>query len=124
MHIVEVWATAEVFDRTVLPSYLPRKPNGCFVLHNWNVDRAFQRAVIKPAIFTFDVTAKLIVRRFWLNDDSAADGIAPKQRPLRPLQHLNARNVICGHVRSEEHTSELQSLMRNSYAVFCLKKKK
>src|SRR3546814_1903289 len=34
--------------------------------------------------------------------------------------------VIAGHgaVRSEEHTSELQSLMRNSYAVFCLKKKK
>src|SRR3546814_3984363 len=27
-------------------------------------------------------------------------------------------------VRSEEHTSELQSLMRNSYAVFCFKKKK
>src|SRR3546814_12791715 len=32
----------------------------------------------------------------------------------------------CGHYdnRSEEHTSELQSLMRISYAVFCLKKKK
>src|SRR3546814_1423495 len=29
-----------------------------------------------------------------------------------------------GRNRSEEHTSELQSLMRNSYAVFCLKKKK
>src|SRR3546814_3745300 len=28
-----------------------------------------------------------------------------------------------GEVRSEEHTSELQSLMRISYAVFCLKKK-
>src|SRR3546814_9352422 len=28
------------------------------------------------------------------------------------------------HDRSEEHTSELQSLMRSSYAVFCLKKKK
>src|SRR3546814_5529706 len=28
-----------------------------------------------------------------------------------------------GHSRSEEHTSELQSLMRISYAVFCLKKK-
>src|SRR3546814_1574113 len=27
-----------------------------------------------------------------------------------------------GAIRSEEHTSELQSLMRNSYAVFCLKK--
>src|SRR3546814_940412 len=29
----------------------------------------------------------------------------------------------CGNLRSEEHTSELQSLMRISYAVFCLKKK-
>src|SRR3546814_5097357 len=28
------------------------------------------------------------------------------------------------HIRSEEHTSELQSLMRNSYAGLCLKKKK
>src|SRR3546814_19321948 len=28
-----------------------------------------------------------------------------------------------GSIRSEEHTSELQSLMRSSYAVFCLKKK-
>src|SRR3546814_6239611 len=28
-----------------------------------------------------------------------------------------------GQLRSEEHTSELQSLMRTSYAVFCLKKK-
>src|SRR3546814_7333653 len=37
-----------------------------------------------------------------------------------------ARNVAAGvkPVRSEEHTSELQSLMRISYAVFCLKKQK
>src|SRR3546814_10283593 len=34
-----------------------------------------------------------------------------------------AAAVLIGH-RSEEHTSELQSLMRISYAVFCLKKKK
>src|SRR3546814_5287884 len=40
-------------------------------------------------------------------------------RPLRCRQH-QARQVR----RSEEHTSELQSLMRISYAVFCLKKKK
>src|SRR3546814_3066392 len=31
--------------------------------------------------------------------------------------------MIDDHMRSEEHTSELQSLMRISYAVFCLKKK-
>src|SRR3546814_9682626 len=34
------------------------------------------------------------------------------------------KDVTADKVRSEEHTSELQSLMRNSYAVFCLKKKK
>src|SRR3546814_6076537 len=34
------------------------------------------------------------------------------------------RNRRCRVGRSEEHTSELQSLMRISYAVFCLKKKK
>src|SRR3546814_6560774 len=34
------------------------------------------------------------------------------------------RKLISEHHRSEEHTSELQSLMRISYAVFCLKKKK
>src|SRR3546814_8326425 len=36
---------------------------------------------------------------------------------------LNGANAIAGE-RSEEHTSELQSLMRISYAVFCLKKTK
>src|SRR3546814_1864031 len=33
-------------------------------------------------------------------------------------------SVLAGALRSEEHTSELQSLMRISYAVFCLKKKR
>src|SRR3546814_9438963 len=32
--------------------------------------------------------------------------------------------ILRANIRSEEHTSELQSLMRISYAVFCLKKKK
>src|SRR3546814_2443506 len=35
-----------------------------------------------------------------------------------------AAGIFTGILRSEEHTSELQSLMRISYAVFCLKKKK
>src|SRR3546814_5198810 len=43
---------------------------------------------------------------------------------LRPLA-THPRKPQCGAFhRSEEHTSELQSLMRISYAVFCLKKKK
>src|SRR3546814_6974207 len=44
------------------------------------------------------------------------------------LEHLmlriTDRETTDGSVRSEEHTSELQSLMRRSYAVFCLKKKR
>src|SRR3546814_4666510 len=40
----------------------------------------------------------------------------------RTLNALDVDNAVV--VRSEEHTSELQSLMRISYAVFCLKKKK
>src|SRR3546814_6256442 len=45
--------------------------------------------------------------------------------PLRcALRHRADRHPGGKHDRSEEHTSELQSLMRISYAVFCLKKKK
>src|SRR3546814_10138704 len=44
--------------------------------------------------------------------------------PRSEMRHLQApRRHIRASRRSEEHTSELQSLMRNSYAVFCLKKK-
>src|SRR3546814_4164509 len=39
------------------------------------------------------------------------------------VQEVRMRQVDEVLKRSEEHTSELQSLMRNSYAVFCLKKK-
>src|SRR3546814_3866655 len=39
------------------------------------------------------------------------------------LVHIEREQRHAGN-RSEEHTSELQSLMRTSYAVFCLKKKK
>src|SRR3546814_10338920 len=46
----------------------------------------------------------------------------------RPRRRRSARRESCASARSrprsEEHTSELQSLMRISYAVFCLKKKK
>src|SRR3546814_6976806 len=40
-----------------------------------------------------------------------------------PITHFGAFPSIDSKTRSEEHTSELQSLMRISYAVFCLKNK-
>src|SRR3546814_4915742 len=39
------------------------------------------------------------------------------------LARAEVERQLAGQLRSEEHTSELQSLMRISYAVFCLKKK-
>src|SRR3546814_2245287 len=60
-------------------------------------------------------------------------GCARRQRCARPMATVPVRcvdgrrsavSVRCAAAdRSEEHTSELQSLMRISYAVFCLKKK-
>src|SRR3546814_5324805 len=55
-------------------------------------------------------------------------GIAVDQRSARIRKSKDFGRFVerfaRGIVRSEEHTSELQSLMRISYAVFCLKKKK
>src|SRR3546814_2640841 len=62
-------------------------------------------------------------RRVFLADDLDA----PEQVGHARIAHLGllVEQVALGdqHHRSEEHTSELQSLMRISYAVFCLKKK-
>src|SRR3546814_15648107 len=52
-------------------------------------------------------------------------GVAPSNGAPFPTDSWNGRNRSEAKrtKRSEEHTSELQSLMRISYAVFCLKKK-
>src|SRR3546814_2356348 len=52
---------------------------------------------------------------------SASGRHSEPERPMPIDAFLNGTNIAL--VRSEEHTSELQSLMRISYAVFCLKKK-
>src|SRR3546814_2148126 len=51
-------------------------------------------------------------------------GGAPPPPGRKAAPRRAPRQVCAGEARSEEHTSELQSLMRISYAVFCLKKKK
>src|SRR3546814_10021003 len=69
---------------------------------------------------TFDISADLIE----LGRTPVAVVCAGTKSILdipKTLEVLETQRVP---VRSEEHTSELQSLMRSSYAVFCLKKKK
>src|SRR3546814_5028269 len=60
--------------------------------------------------------------------DDLAMRVVPRQCDMLGLLHayidmLRLRVDAASGARSEEHTSELQSLMRTSYAVFCLKKK-
>src|SRR3546814_7818608 len=59
-------------------------------------------------------------------DEVALSDLAPALdigRPGFEPRHMPLLQLKLGRIRSEEHTSELQSLMRISYAVFCLKKK-
>src|SRR3546814_6080840 len=57
--------------------------------------------------------------------EQAQQGTCRGDRAQRAEVALHAEGLVVADVldRSEEHTSELQSLMRISYAVFCLKKK-
>src|SRR3546814_7891325 len=80
-----------------------RSRRGQYYLHNFLGSQP-DLNVHNPAV----QDALLDVARFWL--DRGVDGF-----------RLDAINFAM-HDRSEEHTSELQSLMRISYAVFCLKK--
>src|SRR3546814_2415729 len=54
----------------------------------------------------------------------AGAGSNSTEEAIRLARHAKQAGADATLVRSEEHTSELQSLMRSSYAVFCLKKKK
>src|SRR3546814_1555351 len=53
----------------------------------------------------------------------AAHGVTAEQHGQEVVRVAVVAGPAEQHGRSEEHTSELQSLMRISYAVFCLKKK-
>src|SRR3546814_3490525 len=57
------------------------------------------------------------------NDEAAGDTAAPVAVPAPTPTPSATPNAATSPSRSEEHTSELQSLMRISYAVFCLTKK-
>src|SRR3546814_2588477 len=62
-----------------------------------------------------DGPARMAGRRSYLRPPAASRAV---------VRRLPVEGHSLGRRRSEEHTSELQSLMRISYAVFCLKKKK
>src|SRR3546814_6288263 len=81
------------------------------------------RSTRTDTLFPYTSLFRSLCRRHWatieqsrLLEGDAAGAAAAKKRI--------DQCTVAGVNRSEEHTSELQSLMRISYAVFCLKKKK
>src|SRR3546814_7590602 len=87
------------------------------ILEDAEFEKLFPDATLHSAAWEFDP-------RWLLLTVSISERLSrltglPIDFQFQPQTHANER-----HKRSEEHTSELQSLMRISYAVFCLKKKK
>src|SRR3546814_9634726 len=80
----------------------------------------------RPALRCLSITRRLSVNLRWLMvlAFAGACGAVPSGHAAEPLRLEEAVARSLESNRSEEHTSELQSLMRLSYAVFCLKKKK
>src|SRR3546814_5269152 len=78
-------------------------------------------AAVNPLVQDAPFGGRAILRPNPLDMDERA--LAPAEQIMLQRRHRHQR-VLDGRIgRSEEHTSELQSLMRISYAVFCLKKK-
>src|SRR3546814_6630981 len=99
-----------------MPARMPSTAfGGCVAENRSSVMRLPRVVAAEPPQVAFDVAAGVAASAVVLVGDVHDDGGAGGLR-LR---------VVCVGVgdRSEEHTSELQSLMRISYAVFCLKKK-
>src|SRR3546814_7984856 len=82
-------------------------------------------------LFCLEANRRLDTVGAWLRPDPIASAEQILEADAKGIIDLVGqilspdRDRIATHaIRSEEHTSELQSLMRISYAVFCLKKKK
>src|SRR3546814_3179432 len=79
-------------------------------------------ASLERLILFLSPTLVVLLSAWWLKRP-----ISPRQWVAMVASYLGVTLVFAQdlmYTRSEEHTSELQSLMRISYAVFCLKKKK
>src|SRR3546814_10867628 len=96
--------------------------------------RAIRKQVV-PAMLQRDVAGAAAIGRQADADEVGGDAVTAVRLGVEgdeallvglgdpAIQRRFVGDGLIGRTRSEEHTSELQSLMRSSYAVFCLKKK-
>src|SRR3546814_2197978 len=78
------------------------------------------KRVVPIPVMTASTSTLMPEETMWPRTRSAMKAVRPKKAKGMSTKPASVTSLN----RSEEHTSELQSLMRISYAVFCLKKKK
>src|SRR3546814_2961658 len=121
----EVWTGSSGYEGQWLRKGQWIRPKGLFFAPQDDVERPVAAMALMRDPHAGDAIG--IAAGFQPVADLAANGAAARTAACRrafrrfPRDDQHDADVPC---RSEEHTSELQSLMRISYAVFCLKKKK
>src|SRR3546814_439059 len=86
--------------------------------------RSTRTDTLFPDTTLFRSSASTLTKKPFGSPTTAASALTVGSKPPTRPRDMKWRCKSGQAARSEEHTSELQSLMRNSYAVFCLKKKK
>src|SRR3546814_10460957 len=123
-HTASLWST-KTFG---LPDEAQLRLGGGVVYSGKSVSTSPVWSIVTPSRTTVDALAEISWNnwRFALNATNLLDKKYYASCLARGDCFVGAPRNVMGTVgyRSEEHTSELQSLMRISYAVFCLKKKK
>src|SRR3546814_10435742 len=107
--MIAAWISARDNCALATATRAPRLPPSSIGIAKPTVDSALRTPRYGPEPMTFSTWP-------WTT------GLGRSPATVRPARAASTAAVAAS--RSEEHTSELQSLMRISYAVFCLKKKK
>src|SRR3546814_1933889 len=98
---------------------------GTFATARAGCETLFMLGSIRMKKIAFVVAAAGLMTLAACNSNPAADAVENNADVVADNLEMQADNMdAMADDRSEEHTSELQSLMRISYAVFCLKKNK
>src|SRR3546814_3467233 len=94
-------------------------------ISDWSSDVCSSDLVAAVALVGKEIGAEKLVERRGDLRRLLFHHLAGARLEIAPeaFEHRLPLRATARHVRSEEHTSELQSLMRISYAVFCLKTK-
>src|SRR3546814_19560492 len=95
-----------------------------FLLLNRRPPRSTRTDTLFPYTSLFRSSPESFSREYWSSRRYQLSQLCSADSQVSRMSSSSNNSLPTRLMRSEEHTSELQSLMRISYAVFCLKKKR